>query len=555
MKMKKIVAVLLTCAMAVSLAACGSGSTSTGETGNTGSTGETGNTSSVGGTESAASSDDAGGNAVTASKGSLIVGLYGGTETLNPWASGRITKDMVTYVLYETLASCQSGSTDLDNILMKDYKRVDDTTFDIDLYDYITDAEGNNIKASDVVFSFEQYDKNWATTIESIKATGDYTVELKLNTTAKGSFEYLVCKVPIASETAYNNSPDQFSTTSCGTMPYVVAGGSDYVAGTKIIARKTASYWQKDASLIYKGSAANADTIEFDILEESIQMALAIENGTIDFAMYINPSMLDEVTAVKNLMTYAVPSSEDRGIQFCMTEDSPFYNNLPLRQAVLYAIDNQAVADACGYGYADASKVTCGNADLTIGYDPSWETSPYAYDTNKAKELLTESGYNGETLRLLANSNETITTMWQIIQANLADVGIKAELNVCEGTTYGAYRDGTSGQYEMAYAGPGNAGYATQDLWNTLFNRNNYDSGKTWAGLSDDTLQSMYDILAKPDGYTQDNVNLFYKYITDNAYYYQIYSLPDCAAYDTDKVSDFFIDQNRFVRANTIVLK
>lgn len=539
MKSKKIVSLVLAGILAFSLTGCGASA----------------NSSAAESSDNMATGTDT--EATTSSDSTLVVGLYGGTDTLNPWASGQITKDMITYVLYETLASCASGSTDLDNILMKDYTKVDDTTYDIDLYDYITDAEGNNITADDVVFSFEQYDKNWATTMASIKATGDYTVELKLNTTAEGAFEYLVCKVPIASETAYDNSADQFATTSCGTTQYAVAGGDDYVSGTKIVARKTDSYWQTDSSLVYAGSVANADTIEFDILEESTQMAMAIENGTIDFAMYINPSMLDEVNSTEGVTTYAVPSSEDRGIMFSMMEDSPFYNNLALRQAVLYAIDNESVAEACGYGYATASNVTCGSKELTIGYDSSWEISPYAYDPDKAKELLSEAGYSeGELqLELLANSNETITTMWQVIQANLADIGIDAELNVCEGTTYGAYRDATSGQYDIAYAGPGNGGYATQDLWNTLFNRNNYDSGRTWFGLEDDTLQSLYDTLAEPDGYTQDNVNEFYQYITDNAYYYQIYSLPEYAAYNSDKISDFFIDQNRFVRANTIVLK
>ena len=270
--MKKIITVLLICVMALSLAACGSGDTTPDTSEGSPANADTNsNAASTGETDNSA-----------AASSTLKVGLYGGTDTLNPWASGRLTKDMLTYVLYETLASCQSGSTDLDYILMKDYKQIDDYTYNIDVYDYIKDAAGNDIKASDVVFSFQQYDKNWATTIDTIKAVSDYTVELKLNTAAKGSFEYIVCKVPIASEAAYNNSPDQFAGTSCGTMPYAVAGGDDYVAGTKIIARKTPSYWQTDSSLMYKGSVANSDVIEFDILPESTQMAMAIENGTIE---------------------------------------------------------------------------------------------------------------------------------------------------------------------------------------------------------------------------------------------------------------------------------
>lgn len=83
---------------------------------------------------------------------------------------------------------------------------------------------------------------------------------------------------------------------------------------------------------------------------------------------------------------------------------------------------------------------------------------------DKAKELLAQSNYDGRTLRLLCNSNATITMMWTIIAENLRQAGINAELKVIEGTTYGAYRDGTSGEYDLAYAGPGNGGYVTSDL-------------------------------------------------------------------------------------------
>ena len=482
------------------------------------------------------------------------MGIYGGLDSLNPWSNGRITKDMVTYVLYETLASCQNGSTEIDHILMKDYTKVDDVTFDIEIYDYIKDAAGNPVTASDVVFSFEQYCAQWANSMESIKATGDYTVELKLTTTAAGAFEYLVCKVPIATEKAYNDSPDQFATTACGTMPYTVAGGADYVNGTSIVLRKTGEYWQTDDSLVYEGSRSYADVIEFQILPEATQLALAVKNGTVQFAFYIATSMLDEVSAYDGIEMVQMPSSEDRGIMFRMTEDSIFYDDLALRQAVLYAIDNEAVAEACGYGYGFPSDVMCGSEELTVGFNKAWKTSPYAYNPEKAKELLAQSNYDGTTLRLLCNSNATITMMWTIILENLRQVGINADLDVVEGTTYGAYRDGTSGQYELAYAGPGNGGYVTSDLWKTLFDRNNNESGRTWAGLADDKLQELYDAIAAPGGYTQENLDAFYQYVEDNALYYEIYMLPEYAAYNSGAVTGYFIDWNRFIRANTIQL-
>lgn len=536
----RILTALLAGAMLLSLAACGGNTDSNPGNTSSGSAGNGGGTSNGGGS--------------SGSSNTLVVGIYGGLDSLNPWSNGRITKDMVTYVLYETLASCQNGATEIDPILMKSYNQVDDTTFDVEIYDYIKDAAGNPVTASDIVFSFEQYCANWANSMDSIEATGDYTVRVKLSTTAAGAFEYLVCKVPIATEKAFNDSPDGFASTACGTMPYTVAGGSDYVSGTTIIMRKTGTYWQTDDSLIYEGSKAYADVIEFDILPEATQLALAVKNGNVQIAMYAASSMLDEVKGYDGIELVQMPSSEDRGIMFWMTEDSPFYDDLALRQAVLYAIDNEAVAVACGYGYGFPSDVMCGSEELTVGFNSAWKTSPYKYDVNKAKELLAQSNYDGRTLRLLCNSNATITMMWTIIEENLRQAGISAELKVIEGTTYGAYRDGTSGEYDLAYAGPGNGGYVTSDLWKTLFDANNNASGRTWAGLKDDTLQALYDKIAAPGGYTQENLDAFYNYIVDNALYYEIYSLPEYAAYNTNAISGYFLDWNRFIRANTIQL-
>ena len=169
---KKTIAAMLACAMAVSLTGCGFGGQKT--------------------TATAASAGTEQSQDMADGKKKLAVGLYGGLDSLNPWTSGRITKDMVTYTLYETLASCQSGSADLEPILMKDYKKVDDVTFDVTIYDNIKDAAGNPVTASDVVFSFNQYNKNWATVVEEALVKDEYTVELKLNTAAAGAFEYIV---------------------------------------------------------------------------------------------------------------------------------------------------------------------------------------------------------------------------------------------------------------------------------------------------------------------------------------------------------------------------
>lgn len=57
----------------------------------------------------------------------------------------------VNYNFYETLFDYRDN--DYVPILAKGYTEVDDLHWQVELYDYIKDTDGNNITAQDVVFS------------------------------------------------------------------------------------------------------------------------------------------------------------------------------------------------------------------------------------------------------------------------------------------------------------------------------------------------------------------------------------------------------------------
>jgi ABC-type transport system substrate-binding protein len=493
------------------------------------------------------------GNAGAGSGKTLLkVGIDSTLDTLNPWAVAKPSKSFICNVLYQPLAlSLSVESADMKSVLAKSWEQVDDFTWRIHLYDTIKDTAGNSFTAQDAIFSFKKYGESNPSSIVSMNREDDYTFTIKLDSVDPAAFMVLAQECLMVTEKGFNASGDSLATTSCGTSRYKLR---EFVSGSHVTLEKTDSYWQSEA-LDHPSYAANVDVIEYDILPEVTQLGLALENGSVQMALWVDGSLLDNLKTRSNLAFFTAPCTESRGIMFNMTEKSPFYNNLALREAVAYAIDNEAVVDAATYGYGTVSKAIMNSQDVSVGFNPEWNTYPYKYDAAKARELLAKAGYRpGQlTLRLLCNTNPVISTLWEVIQAQLIAAGINATIDVYDGSTYGSYRDGTMGMYELAYCGAQMGGYVTK-MWDTVFNGNNRDSKRTWFGLADRTLQDDFNKVTAPGGFTQANVDAFYNYVADNCLYYQIIDLPTYVVYDKTKISSIYNDNKNFVPAGAVTL-
>jgi ABC-type transport system substrate-binding protein len=495
--------------------------------------------------------DDEGTKASTSGKTVLRVALDSTLDTLNPWAVAKPSKSFICGVLYQPLGlSTSVDSSDVKGVLMKSWEQVDSYTFRIDLYDYIRDSAGNKFTSSDAIFSFQKYGEANASTIASMNKVDDYTFTITLNTADPAAFQVLAQECFMVTEKAYNDSGDDLSVKAIGTSHYRIR---EFVEGSKITLEKI-DYWQTE-ELTHPSYIANVDVIEYHILTEVSQLGLALEQGRVQMAHWVDGSLFKSLETKSNMEFFAAPCTESRGIMFNMTENSPFYNNLALRQAVAYAIDNEAIVEAATYGYGTVSKAIMNSQEVSLGFNPAWNTYPYAYNPEKAKTLLATAGYKpGElTLRLLCNNNPVISTLQEVIQANLMAVGINASIDVYDGSTYGSYRDGTSGMYELAYCGAQMGGYITK-MWDTVFNAKNRDSRRTWFGLADQTLQNYYEAVIAPNGFTDSNINTFYKYVDDNCLYYQIIDLPTYVYYDKTKIRSIYNDNKNFPVASAVVL-
>lgn len=116
-------------------------------------------------------------------------------------------------------------------------------------------------------------------------------------------------------------------------------------------------------------------------------------------------------------------------------------DNPGIRRAIQHAIDRRAVVDAAYFGAATVS-----TGIIAPGLPGHRDAVLYDYDPDKARALLTEVGASGLTLTLdILNQSERLTAA-QVIQANLADVGIGCEIRQNDSGTFWTLGDEASGE-------------------------------------------------------------------------------------------------------------
>ena len=114
-----------------------------------------------------------------------------------------------------------------------------------------------------------------------------------------------------------------------------------------------------------------------------------------------------------------------------MNQDVPPFDNRNIRRAVQHAVDRQTVVDAAYYGAASV-----GNGIIAPGLPGSRDSVTYDYDPQKARDLLAQEGVSSLDVTLdILNQSERLAAA-QVIQANLAEVGINCEIKQNDSGTF-----------------------------------------------------------------------------------------------------------------------
>jgi len=186
----------------------------------------------------------------------------------------------------------------------------------------------------------------------------------------------------------------------------------------------------------WKGPAALDGVVFRPIVEEQTRVT-ELQAGNIDFAYDLPPDNVAQLKSSPDVNFFETPLGH---VWFLVmnTKAGPTAD-VKVRQAVAYAINSEQIITDILQG---TGVPAFGPVPSAIGAMYGQESLPYfTYDPEKAKSLLAEADLEGgfQTKFWVPQSGsgmQSSRTMGEAIQANLAEIGINAQIEVSE---WGAY--------------------------------------------------------------------------------------------------------------------
>jgi peptide/nickel transport system substrate-binding protein len=299
------------------------------------------------------------------------------------------------------------------------------------------DMEAYELTADDVVYSLQKSADSERSAYAgdykgmSVEKVDDYTVAITMDTPlsptlflpkiANYAGGFIVCSKAVEAM-----GDDAFKTQPVGTGPFKF---ENYTPQNSVVLTANDDYFRGVPKL---------GGVEIRYMPDASSRELGLQSGDLDAAAGITEAQwVDRINAEGNLVADVFGVGEVAFLNFNLKK-APLDNPL-VRQAIALAIsrdDHLAL-----YGEPVAENVySVVPADFMPGglTQEEAEAAGVAYDQDveRAKELLAEAGYpDGFSLDLITSEMPAYRGNYEVLQAELADVGITVNLNVVDHAT------------------------------------------------------------------------------------------------------------------------
>mgnify|MGYP005756920435 CR=1 FL=1 len=409
-------------AAAMALTACGSSGESSGTTGSqTTASQTTDSQAETTQTETSQASQDGQSTELDV----LRVGLAALPTDLDPDKSIGIASIKLFYNMFDTLLFTDKEG-EICGQLAESWEWQDDTTLNVTLREGVTFQNGEPCTSEDVKFTFDRILSGYGDgtiavlyeTLDSVEIVDDLTVSFKLKE-PDAAFEQRLGSIWGASivpkDYVEEVGDEAFQTAPIGTGPYMMTEYSP----EKYVLERYDGFW---------GEAPAVKRIEFIAYPEASARMTALITGELDIINDVPGDAVETIQNTEGLNVVGTPIKNIHIYTFNTKDENSIMSNQQFRQAITMAIDRQQLVDTL---WTDYAKVPNGHQFESYGDLYIEDYEGVQYDPETARQLVEESGYDGEEVISIEMADGYYTNgnqAGEAIVSMLADVGIKAEV-------------------------------------------------------------------------------------------------------------------------------
>lgn len=331
-------------------------------------------------------------------------------------------------LVYDSLILYPNDKVEPQPRLATSWQLADDgLSLALDLRDDVTFHSGRPFTAKDAEFSIRTYaDPKWTAQLRSTAAaitafdTSDPNRLVLTFAHPLGNVFDLLDTVPILD----SESIDRLSAGEAfiGTGPFKLTAR---VPSTSLTFERNEEYWIPERPFL--------DKVEVSVIEDAQALVNSLKSGQIQVASGLN--FRDAETLGKTAGYQSLPmEGAELQVYVGTNVTNPALADVRVRQAIAYALDRDRIITEVfrGSGYP----VNLPWPKSSPAYDEA-RNSTYSRDLAKAKQVLAESGVAVPNLTLTYQAgNPFHEAASQIVQANLAEIGIATTLDPQESATF-----------------------------------------------------------------------------------------------------------------------
>ncbi|GAA3861644.1 ABC transporter substrate-binding protein [Saccharothrix violaceirubra] len=370
----------------------------------------------------------AGGTSVTPKPGGVAeVGVNVDLVPGNVFTNSNASITTLVGLVYDTLVEYPREGLDPKPKLATEWKAADEgRTLTLKLRSGVKFHSGRAFTSADVKFSLQSYaDPKWngqlastAKIVTSVDTPAPDQVVLHLEHPVSNLFD-LLQTVPIV---------DSETVAEIGTGKKFVGTGAfafeSWRPNTDLKFVRNADYW--DGTPYLEG-------VHVRVIPDAQSLLAAVKSGQVQLARGIGYRDAETAATTQGLRTVNLDGAELQAY-VGLNATAAGLDDPKVRQAVQYGLDRERILKEVfrDKGYPASLPWTKSSPAFDEGLN-----NTYKRDVEKAKKLLAESGKQlGEIPLTYVGNDQVFTAIAQIVQNNLADVGIKVKLEPVDSTQF-----------------------------------------------------------------------------------------------------------------------